>query len=118
MFYCRAALFDPRFLPMENIGPPRPADPSCCERVTSVGAQPNLEYDDFNFPGRMPPGENFERELPELLGEATAMAVVRNLPLPVPESQNVRVDASRLRRGVQPNEHGEISPSIACTAPE
>jgi hypothetical protein len=40
----------------------------------------------------------------------------------VPEPQKVRVDASRLRRGVQPGvqpiEPGEISPSIACTVPE
>jgi hypothetical protein len=41
-----------------------------------------------------------------------------SLSLPVPASQNVRVDASRFRSGVQSDEHGEISPSIACTAPE
>jgi hypothetical protein len=60
-FAVGAALLEPILLPMENVGPPRPADPSCCERVTSVGAQPKLEYDDFNVAGRLPPGENFEK---------------------------------------------------------
>jgi hypothetical protein len=104
-----AALLDPRLLPMENVGPPRPADPSCCERVTSVGAQPKLEYDDFNVPGRLPPGENFEQELPEILGGTIAIVVVREFPLPVPASQNVRVEASQLMRGLQSDEHCSIT---------
>jgi hypothetical protein len=100
MLYCRAAILDPIFPPMENVGPPRPADPSSCERVTSVGAQPKMEYADFNVPGHLPPSGNFEQELPEILGGTTSIPVLREFPLPVPASQNFRVDASRLRRGL------------------
>jgi hypothetical protein len=61
-----------------------------------------VNYDNFGVLGRLLPSGHFEPELPELLGKTTPVTVVRDLPLPLPESPpHVRVDASLLRSGVQ-----------------
>jgi hypothetical protein len=75
-----------------------------------------VEYDDFGVLGRLLPSGHFDPELPELLRKTTPVTVIRDLPLTVPESpRHVRVDASHLRRGVQPD---AISIDMAYAADE
>jgi RNase H-like domain found in reverse transcriptase len=103
------ALLNPRLLPMEDVCDLGADNPSCCERATFVGAHSMVEYDDFNIPGRPLPSEHFAPELPEIVHDATAVAVVRDRPRHLPDSPTtVCVDASLLRRGVTPEEHGGI----------
>jgi hypothetical protein len=87
---------------VENLRDIQAADPSCCKLSTLFSAHPLVDYDNFGVLGRLLPSGHFEPELPELLRKTTPVTVIRDLPLPIPESTpQVRVDVSHLRRGVQ-----------------
>ena len=121
-FIVEAAASDPMLLPVDNLRDIQAADQSCCVLDTLFEAHPLVEYDDFGVLGRLLPDRHFEPELPELLRKTKAVTIVRDLPLPFPEShQKVRVAASHLRGGVQ-SEHlddlGAISPAMAYAADE
>jgi hypothetical protein len=104
-FTVDAATVDHTLLLVENLRDIQAADPSCSKISTLFGAHPLVEYDDFGVLGRLLPSGHIEPELPELLRKKTPVTVVRDLPLPLPESTpHVRVDASHLRRGVQSDE--------------
>jgi hypothetical protein len=115
-FTVDAAAVDPMLLLVENLRNIQAADLSCCKISTLFGAHPLVEYDDSGVLGRLLPSGHFEPELPELLRKTTPVTVVRDLPLPLPESTpHVRVDPSQLRRGVQSD---AISIDMAYAADE
>jgi Integrase zinc binding domain len=115
-FTVDAATVDPMLLLVDNLRDIQTADSSCCQLSTLVGAHPLEDYDNFGVSGRLLPSGHFVPELPELLRKTTPVTVILDLPLPLPESPpHVRVDASHLRMGVQPD---AISIDMAYAADE